>query len=75
MIPSLARRFNPAKQLWHPVSANAMTVVGLILPCVHDEPRVGAPRSVVMSVVDHLIVGWGCALPFFHVLVRLSNIW
>ena len=55
--PSLGRRFVPAKQLWHPVSAITVMVVHLIIYGVCDDLRAFAAKSALRGVADKMMVG------------------
>ena len=63
------RRFVPAKQLWHPVSASAV-MVAQPAGGVCAKPK--SAKSVLRTLAVRVMVGWGCDLRFTHVSRRLS---
>ena len=67
--PSFWSKLVPAKQLWHPVSANAMKVEGPARGMCVTPKAVGSPLKISALSV---IVGWGCDFLLIHVFRRLS---
>ena len=67
--PSPFRRFMPAKQLWHPVSASAV-MVAQPAGGVCAKPK--SAKSALRTLAVRVMVGWGCDLRLTHVSWRIS---
>ena len=73
--PSWLRRLVPARQLWHPVSANTLMDVGLPRLGYGVYWILGDERSTAIAWTSRVRVGCEGDRPFFQVCVRLSYRW